>query len=143
MTKGGVMKKYFFILAFMIICGNVNAQECYYVYIDNHSPIDNENGGQNEMGDVVDVIPCSKITPPKHDYKNFDIIKMKLTKVEAEELKSSLLSEEVGESGDKTLLKSSKNKIDTKLLTEEKEYTKDEILPKITVKSISVSIDSR
>lgn len=135
------MKILLFILCFILICSNAFSEECYYVYIDRQSPVVNKKDGQNEKGDVLDVIKCNKITPPKHDFKNFSIIKMKLTKEEAEELKAPLLSDETDGVGDFLMLKTRKNKIDTTELTDAKEYTKDEILSKITVKS-ALSIDS-
>ena len=138
------MKKILLTLCFLLIYGNtysanlaekevVEKNECYYVYMANR-----EDCG-NEKGDVIDVLPCSRIIPPKHDFNNFNIIKMSLTKTEAEELKAPLIDGDKNE--EHNVIKPRKYKIDIMTLTEKKEYTKDEISSKITIKSAVFSIN--
>jgi len=154
------MKKYFITLTLLLICGNafgqlkepitiekpVEKKACYYVYLDRQSPETNTVKGQNEKGDVIDVIPCDKISPPKHDFYNFDIIKMSLTPTEANELKEPLLAKDASEENGWEVEKERKNKIDVSTLekaTYEKLgdtlYDKSEIEENITVKSIAVA----
>lgn len=150
------MKKYFFILALLIICENafgqlkepIEKKACYYVYLDRQSPDVNEVKGQNEKGDVIDVLPCSKIDPPEHDFYNFDILKMSLTPTEAEELKQPLLSADASEENGWEVEKERKHKIDVSTLQKatpsklgDTLYEKSEITEKLTVKSVSLSIN--
>ncbi len=148
------MKKAFLILALMAVCATgafsqdavekepVEKAVCHYVYLDRQSPAVNEVKGQNEKGDVIDVIPCDKISPPEWDFKNFDIIKMSLTPTEAQELKESLLSADASEKNGWEIEKERKNKIDVKTLQKavpsglgDELYEKTEIESTITVKS--------
>lgn len=139
------MKKLLFILVLCLIGRSgfsqvekepIEKTECYYVYIDRVSPETNNVKGQNEKGDVLDVVPCDKITPPEHDFKNFNIIKMKLTISQKADLMKPLLSTDKNESGEFIRLKERAIKLDSSLLTEKKEYTKDEISQSLTIKPI-------
>lgn len=154
------MKKALLILMMMAVCGNAFAQVekipvdekpavekavCYYVYIDRQSPETNDVQGQNEKGDVIDVIPCAKIKPPAWDFTNFDIIKMSLTPTEADELKESLLAEDASEENGWEVEKERKNKIDVSTLQKatpsglgDEFYEKTDIEENITVKSATV-----
>jgi len=150
------MKKYFITLTLLLICGNAFGQiekepvekaVCHYVYLDRQSPESNDVKGQNEKGDVIDVLPCSKIDPPKHDFDNFDIIKMSLTPTEAEELKEPLLSADASEENGWEVEKERKNKIDVSTLQKatysklgDTLYEKSKITKNLTVKSVSLSV---
>jgi len=155
------MKKAFLFLLFLAACGSAFAQleeattekeviekaVCHYVYLDRQSPVTNTVKGQNEKGDVIDVIPCADITPPKWDFKNFDIIKMSLTPTEAAELKEPLLSNDETERKNGVFAKERKNKIDVSTLQKATPsslgdvlYEKSEITKNITVKSTALSV---
>jgi len=116
---------------------------CYYVYIDRISPNTNDVRGQNEKGDVLDIVSCDKINPPEHDFKNFNIIKILLTPTEVNEMMLPLLSLEKDENGEPILLKDKKYQIDVNGLqtaTPSKFgdilYEKINIDEKITAKSV-------
>lgn len=140
------MKIWIFLLSFCLLSGNMAIAQivestiekeiaekavCYYVYISNRT----DKG--NEKGDVIDAIPCSEITPPEWDFKNFDIIKMSLTEKEATDMILPLLKEDSKDSSVLIVEKARAVQIDVKDLTEKKEYTKDEIAKDITIKSVS------
>jgi len=150
------MKKAFLILAFLMVCGNAFAQEaekpveekavCYYVYLDRQSPVTNTVKGQNEKGDVIDVIPCADIRPPEWDFKNFDIIKMSLTSTEAAELKEPLLAADASEANGWEIEKERKHKIDVSTIQKavpsglgDNLYEKIDISEQLTVKSVVVA----
>lgn len=143
------MKKVLLGLMMLAVCGVAQAQEkevekavCHYVYIDRQSPEVNTVKGQNEKGDVIDVVPCDAIKPPEWDFKNFDILKMSLTPTEAKELKEPLLSADPTERENMVYAKERKNKISVLTLRKavpsglgDELYEKTEIENTITVKS--------
>jgi len=79
------MRIFLITLSLLFTCSVGQAKE-YYVYIDRHHPETNNVTGQNERGDVIDIVDAKTITPPKWDYENFDIVFMDLTDEEVREL---------------------------------------------------------
>lgn len=147
------MKKVLLGLMMLAVCGSALGQEeaaekavCHYVYLERQSPVTNDVKGQNEKGDVIDVVPCDAIKPPEWDFKNFDILKMSLTPAEAVELKLPFSS---GENEQSKSEKSSKYKISIETLQKAVPsglgdifYEKNDIAEKIiTVSDATVSIE--
>ncbi len=108
--------KTFFTILFLLFAIPAYPTE-YYVFIDKTSPVNNTNSGQNSLEDILDIAPLSKIKSlSKRDSARYDIIIMELTDVEAENLRSPLLTKDASELNGFPIEQSRKYQIDATTL---------------------------
>jgi len=127
------MKKYFFILALLIICGNAFGQiekepivaektSDYWVYVrleDRSGVTKEDDAGRSKAGDVVAVLPVSpQHKPSETEKKSYMIYKASLTETKRQEMLEPWVEETTTKDGDVIEMPKAyrKNKLDTSKL---------------------------